>query len=128
MESKYYSNGQIESNILYKNGAIVDGEYNTYHENGNIKEVKRIVNDQYANGRHYIFHEDGSINITFGARNGKYHDTYHEIDSDGKEISLVCYRRGKNTGPGICTQMNGISNSNYDADQIWGRLQNNQEK
>jgi TonB family protein len=89
----FYSNGNVESEINFKNN-VREGEAKFYYENGNIKEERIYVNGR-VEGLVKIYSESGKLKEVFVIENGRREGPTNLFDENRNYLSDVYYEAGK---------------------------------
>lgn len=104
--TKYYPNGNKQSEIIYKNGRP-DGNFKLYYENGNVEEEGAWINRLYS-GAFKRYYEDGTLEQekTFDA-NGKAKGKVTYYFPNGQKELEFTTSNGKETGKAVRYYPNG---------------------
>lgn len=91
--TKYYSNGNLEGIMEFKNEQP-HGKRLEYYENGNLK-VKSASKEGKTDGKYLEYYENGNLKIEADFINDKLHGKVLKYDSVGNIISEEEYKNGK---------------------------------
>jgi len=89
----YYPNGNVESEINYKD-KIREGEAKYFYENGNIKEERNYLNGR-VDGLVKIYSESGKLKEVFVIENGRREGPTNLFDKNGNYLTDIIYEAGK---------------------------------
>jgi len=89
----FYSNGNIESEINYKDN-VREGEAKFYYGNGNIKEERIYLNGR-VDGLVKIYSDSGKLKEVFVIEDGRREGPTNLFDENGNYLSDVYYEAGK---------------------------------
>ncbi len=89
----YYENGNIEFEEEYLNGKA-HGHHKNYFQNGNLKNDKLYENNQ-PNGKSQIFYKTGEIEIEGNYLKGKLNGTLIQFYKNGKKSREKFYKNDK---------------------------------
>ena len=92
----FYSNGNIESEIVYEN-KIRSGDAIFYYESGQVKEKLNFVNDKIF-GTVTAYYENGNIRELYSIENGKREGPAAYYDSTGTVTEDVVFENGVRRG------------------------------
>jgi antitoxin component YwqK of YwqJK toxin-antitoxin module len=85
-ERHYYSNGQLEMEIEYKNGKEVDQVIQTYNESGNLHARTTTTKNGMGNGIQTFFYENGKIKSETMWVDDEKLGPFKEYDIEGRLI------------------------------------------
>lgn len=89
----YYSNGNIESEITFKD-SVRDGAAKFYYENGNIKEERTYINGK-VDGLVQIYSDSGKLKEVYVIEDGRRDGPTSIYDENGNYLSDIYYESGK---------------------------------
>lgn len=89
----YYSNGKIESEIIYVD-RVREGAAKFYYENGNLKQELNYVNGK-VDGLVKEYYENGNLKQTYTIQDGRKEGPVSLYKEDGTYVSDIFYERGK---------------------------------
>jgi len=96
-ETTYYTNGQKEITLFYKDKVIKDGTYTFYYKNGGIKEISLVKDGKYS-GDCKRYYEDGKLSETCNYEDGDLEGLATKYFENGKISSTYNYHKGKYEG------------------------------
>ena len=104
MEFVYHENGALQSKSQYKNGQIVDGEYEIYDENGLLQESFVC-----KNGIARFYHENGCLKKQVYVFRAQFNGLCQEFDTEGNGVrSYYCYNGDE------CESEDGFLDSSFE--------------
>ena len=91
--TSYYSNGNIESEISFKD-SVRDGGAKFYYENGTIKEERTYTNGK-VEGLVQVYSDSGKLKEVYVIEDGKRDGPTSLYDENGNYQSDIYYEEGK---------------------------------
>ncbi|SME64850.1 MORN repeat-containing protein [Faustovirus ST1] len=91
----YHKNGNIETQINYVDGVIVDNEVKTYYPDGLIKMVRYYDKGVEVLHRRRTFYPSGKIEKQGALNDTKTSSNYIKFNEDGKVASKIMFKNDK---------------------------------